>query len=115
MLGIFFFLDFRNANGCGARYTPLRTLLVHPSPLPLRVADVDLWRHLYVRDGIVSTDPLSGRVAAVCHSKFGPGVVSGRAAGVLPIVTRCFGKAEKSRVVDAHDRRNGVLCGQWSA
>ena len=30
------FLDFRKANGCGARYTPLKTLLVHPSPLPLR-------------------------------------------------------------------------------
>ena len=29
------FLNFRNANGCGARYTPLETLLVHPSPLPL--------------------------------------------------------------------------------
>ena len=29
------FLDFRKANGCGARYTPLKTLLVHPSPLPL--------------------------------------------------------------------------------
>ena len=28
---------------------------------------------------------------------------------------RCFGKAEKSRVVFAHDRRNGVPCGQWSA
>ena len=29
------FLDFRKANGCGARYTPLKALLVHPSPLPL--------------------------------------------------------------------------------
>ena len=28
---------------------------------------------------------------------------------------RCFGKAEKSRVVNAHDRRNGVPCGQWAA
>ena len=32
------FLDFRKANGCGARYTPLKTLLVHPSPLPLSCA-----------------------------------------------------------------------------
>ena len=53
----------------------------------LGVADVDLWRHLYVRDGIVSTDPLSSRVAAVCRSNFGPGVVSGRVAGVLTMVS----------------------------
>ena len=31
------FLDFRKANGCGARYTPLKALLVHPSPLPLSI------------------------------------------------------------------------------
>ena len=32
-----FFLPFRNANGCGARCTPLKTLLVHPST-PLHYA-----------------------------------------------------------------------------
>ena len=36
------FLDFRKANGCGARYTPLKTLLVHPSPLPLSEAFCEL-------------------------------------------------------------------------
>ena len=57
----------------------------------LGVADVELWRHLYVRDGVVSTDPLSSRVAAVCRSKFGPGVVSGRVASVLPMVSNaCY-------------------------
>ena len=53
----------------------------------LGVADVDLWPHLYVRDGVVSTDPLSSRVAAVCRSNFGPGVVSGHVASVLPMVS----------------------------
>ena len=48
----------------------------------------DFWRYLYVRDGAVSTAPRSSCVAAVCRSELGSGVVSGRMAGVWPMVSK---------------------------
>ena len=72
MLGIFSFLDFRNVNGCGARYTPLKTLLVHPSPLPLTsllaapLAPA-LLKPLPHPTSLRFVDSLAGGIAAASH------------------------------------------------
>ena len=62
MLGIFSFLDFRKANGCEARYTPLKALLVHPSPLPLSYSEeTNLLSHFWLLETLLKNQPWASR------------------------------------------------------